>query len=239
MPSERSAYHPHLITRLKPNTLGQFDQPIPLARPDLLDHGVRDPRRMNAIPDHVTNTNSPARGVPNAVLDHEKTIAPEQRRPNLDAPAMSNAPFSNARVVDLVPIEPEMKPRILMLRLEPRHCPVAHGFTAAPMPRAACRAPCRHRRQPAAAASTWSGGNASAQPQCEDRADKKRNGLVSWPAPNRRCLRPDHGLGSGDEGIVFGWMERGSQLEDELVNLNIAWEKHCWTPRWCDRMGRL
>ena len=87
LPRERTVQYTHVVARLQPGALGQLDQPVALARAEIIDNLVGNACRLDAIHDQTDDAEAPTGGVP-LRLDGEETVTRKERRPDLDLASM-------------------------------------------------------------------------------------------------------------------------------------------------------
>jgi len=126
LPLQRPGQDANAIAGLKAITSRELDQPVMLARPNLVDYAVRDDCRRCSIEDELGHVRAPPRRPPPR-NDDNKQVAREQARLGLNPPAMPVADNPQPRTIGLEPVQPqEMLRRALLMRLDLCARPIGH-----------------------------------------------------------------------------------------------------------------
>jgi len=86
-PASGTVQYTHVVARLQPGALGQLDQPVALARAEIIDNLVGNACRLDAIHDQTDDAEAPTGGVP-LRLDGEETVTRKERRSDLNLASM-------------------------------------------------------------------------------------------------------------------------------------------------------
>ena len=124
--TQRPSQDAYLITDPKLLTPQEFDQSAPLARLNLRDHRISDPRRPKTIHDQTEDADAPSRRMP-LRLDHKEGIARKKGRPNLNPAAVRQTRLADPRKIRRVARQAEaMERKPFPMRLEAGTGPVSH-----------------------------------------------------------------------------------------------------------------